>query len=590
MTSLRGPMELQDPAETRTIPLHSIVTAEDYVSPMLAVWVALQWHFSDVFGDQGFPFKGDQDPRLGELVDEPAWVFESQLSWRQVSLPASEAALNDSDRTCEVRPCAKAHMDSQCFLEPGVPATHVRAKSCLKTGALGNATKKGNVRFTESTVTAVTLASLANCRNETEALCTGSNAARAVSFARADDSDTEASYIGMCSQEFSSVVHLHDCLLAPPTGSIEELHQLLEFAKVPWWDFWRRDVEKLGLTLDMLHHLACSPPLVGAPVSFCVFVDGSASDGQAGWGLSLFAFNGYQWAFVGWAGDGLQAPGSTNNDAECQGLLMALAWCMSLPPLVAVEVVVDSTFSMACAEGSHGIEEQDCWAPAVAVRFFKQWLERWQRPVCLSWTPSHAGTFGNEMADRVAAFASRQGFGSAKIPAFLPKLIRHPLLAWIWAASEKVPGLVCLEQLQQGTYEHADSIPGECAQAILDDTVHCAAASPKHVELRLCTANVCTLKNKCPVLRKQCAEEQVMLVALQETRLSSDAFYMTDGWIVAQSAAKLGQDGCAFWLNVDKWRRELVLNLLGLSKLSCLVPGMIGLSSECVVVPLMASL
>ena len=43
---------------------HSVMWAPDYVSPMLSVWLALQWKTSIAFGEQGFPFQALLNPRL----------------------------------------------------------------------------------------------------------------------------------------------------------------------------------------------------------------------------------------------------------------------------------------------------------------------------------------------------------------------------------------------------------------------------------------------------------------------------------------------------------------------------------------------
>ena len=255
---------------------------------------------------------------------------------------------------------------------------------------------------------------------------------------------------------------------------------------------------------------------------------------------------------------------STNNAAECQGLMMALAWIMSLPRAVHVDVTVDSTFAKDCAMGAFHLQHFDLQAPSAKVRLLMQWFERWNRPVCLHWTASHAGTCGNKLADRVAVFCARRGFTGADVPSWVSRLLEHPTLAWAWAAIETVPGLPSLDVLQLGKYEAVDRIPKRCAEAVLQASIPSKGYQDSCFCLRLCTANVCTLKDKGPALRKQFLDESLDIVAKQETRLSSDATFLSDGWVVLQTSMRKGVDGCAFWLNSVRMAKALGLASFGL--------------------------
>ena len=350
---------------------------------------------------------------------------------------------------------------------------------------------------------------------------------------------------------------LSTSLPEPVPGSLNELNHLLKLSGEPWLDFWKRDVAPLKLSSELRAHVFSSPEPWGVPLAFRVFVDWSAGHDCAGWGLVLYAWNGWCWSYIGWAGDGMAQPSNTNNGAECQGLLVALAWAMSLPAQVRVDVVVDSTYAMSCALGQHHVDKnQDCGAPSAKVRFIMQWLERWGRPVYLHWTRSHVGTLGNELVDRVADFCAKRGHTGGEVPACMRRLLEHPLLDWVWAAGPAVPGLLRLDQLLEGKYEPSDRIPVECAEAILHDVGASHVSNVDRIALKLCTANVC-MRSKGPALRKQFVEECVDIVAMQETRLGSDALYAADGWLVLQSASCAGSDGCAFWFHCGRLAEAL---------------------------------
>ena len=545
--SLRGPCQLFPTWE------HSVHVEEDYVSPWKAAWLGQCWRYHFVLEDNFDWVFVPLDPRLDPLGGDQR----------------SAAPDKGSDPGCAEK---VSHRD-EAHMVPVSDEALRSAKDGLRSGASMQsclARRQGRKAGLHVQISDVDVQSKVEHVDSCVERCATQPR---IGEMEPGDLDSSASVSRMSTDSLQCgpvAVHLQNFLKFPPTESVDELQLLLELAKGPWWDFWQRGVEPLSLSREMWEYLQNSPLPIGVPLSFCIFVDGSAEKSNAGWGLVLFAWNGFSWAYLGWAGDGLQNSGGTNNDAECQGLLIALAWCMSLPAQVHVDIVVDSTFARDCAMGHIGVQTCDRESPAVKVRLVKQWLERWHRSVLIHWTPSHKGTFGNEFADRVAAFCSRRGHTGASVPSCVGQLLSHPLLAWAWAATHKVPGLVRLRQLQEGVYETSDRIPGECIEAILDDVRPRSVSRAVLVHLRLCTANVCSLRNKCAVLKRQCSEARVAVVALQETRLGSDSSFLSDGWVIVQTAAKGGQDGCAVWFNVEVWNEELEIDNFGLQQVCVL--------------------
>ena len=353
---------------------------------------------------------------------------------------------------------------------------------------------------------------------------------------------------------------LTDHLVAHSPGSVEELEAILQHCNGQWFDFWRHDVQTLCLPWRLIASNDWGPPPLGVPTAFRVYVDGSARGGRAGYGLILFAWHGCAWCYVGWAGghvhDGRFA---TNNGAESMGLLIAACWALSVPAWVHVELIVDSEFSQGSALGTIALSSSCDDDPAKLLRKVVQIHEHRRARLEVCWTRGHAGDFGNELADRVADYFQHGRGPCCRVPRSVTKLLAHPLLAWAWAAGRKVRDLPSLSHLAKGNYETRDVLPLECAQAVCADVSKLARRRRETVRLRICTANVCTLKHKGAILRKQLEQEKVHIFALQETRLSSDAVYLSDGWVVIHSAALKGRDGCAFWVNTSAMADELEL-------------------------------
>ncbi|CAE7783141.1 CCC2 [Symbiodinium sp. CCMP2592] len=241
------------------------------------------------------------------------------------------------------------------------------------------------------------------------------------------------------------------------------------------------------------------------------------------------------------------------------GLLMAACWALSVPPWARVELIVDSEFSQGCALGTIALSSSHDDDPAKLVRKIVQIHEHKHTLLEICWTRGHAGDFGNELADRVADFFQHARGPCCQAPRSVIRLLAHPLLDWAWAAGRKVQGLPDLAQLAEGNYEVRDFLPLECAEAVCADVNKRVQSRRETVRLRICTANVCTLKHKGAMLRKQLQREKVHIFALQETRLANDAEYLLDGWLVVQSAALKGKDGCAFWVNAPAIADELEL-------------------------------
>ena len=355
---------------------------------------------------------------------------------------------------------------------------------------------------------------------------------------------------------------LHRCLSMPVTGSAAELRWLLRLCENPWFDFWRRDVTPLQLKRSLLVSAEWGPPPRGVAEGFKVFVDGSERRGKAGFGLVLFGWHCGAWCYIGWSGGAVFDPGfCTNNGAERSALLLAACWAFSLPTSISIEIVADSSYAINCATGL-SVRSQPCEDnPVLKLRQVMQIHEQRRKPLWITWTKSHSGTLGNELADRAADYFREHQGCAPPIPHCVNQLLKHTLRAWGWVISADADDMPDFNQLAQGVYERCDPLPIDCVVQVLQDADNQHAGRVASVNIKVCTANVCTLKNKGAILRKQLQCDGISLCALQETRLASDCVYMSEGWVIVHAAALKGQDGVAIWINAKALAVKLQLPL-----------------------------
>ena len=322
--------------------------------------------------------------------------------------------------------------------------------------------------------------------------------------------------------------------------------------------------------------LEASPAPVGLPLELWVFTDGSADLG-AGWGALLFGVFGTPelpcWCFLGWAGGRHHCPSErpTNNVAEGMAMWAVVTWALSLPPFLPLCICSDSQLVLG---GVSGITKPPCQTPLAGInahaRCIQQLHESLGSAISFMWTPGHVGISGNECADAVAAaFSSCSHLQDSSIPTTIGHLWEHPLLPWAWAAVQQ-PDLPALSCLAASGYE-APEIPSQnSVQAVLDDV----AAAPGPVagfSFKICTANVCSLRDKHHLLRVQLEGEQIAICGIQETRSRSDSSFISGNWLCFHSAAARGHYGCALWLDRCRLRELGGPSASPLSKEHCCV-------------------
>ena len=326
---------------------------------------------------------------------------------------------------------------------------------------------------------------------------------------------------------------------------------LLRSVLVPWLDGWTRDVSCLRLPQPLASHFRESPAPTLAPDAFWLFTDGSAGSGSAGCGVVLcvehFLEHGSDWSFLGWSGFTCSS-GSTNNDAESAAILFAATWALGVAWCVPVHVVSDSWVASQSASG------QSCLihagkGPSVhqKARAVVQVHQLAGSALAFDWVPSHCGIAANELADAASKYFARVGNQDNRVPGSVRRLWDHPLLPWTWALFG-LPGVPELGSLLSPAYEPADPVQQRHVDAIAR-SVAPSVPMGTPLQLRLCTANVCSLRGKYQFLQHQLSGLGVSMCALQETRAPGASALLTDGWLRFGTAGHRGHHGVALWLS-----------------------------------------
>ena len=328
------------------------------------------------------------------------------------------------------------------------------------------------------------------------------------------------------------------------------------------------------------------PPVLAVEV----FTDGSASGhdatsdiAPAGWAFTVWLRTGRCFFFG--AASGTAVPPDTRyyigetQDSPLQSELLALCWALvwitEYGPAFRCPVHIHYD-CQAAGFGTFGLSH-----PAVLpVRAGECGLGKFavvlrqcaQRRVQLeaAYVQGHAGILGNELSDCFAKLARTQQapLESRMLPDWPHKLSTHPLVDWAWLVvecPEDMPRLYAFE----ATAACLQSRPAHPRPA---PVMGVQPPSPNKgsvkLHLRCMTYNVLTLldkpsgaerqgmrqtgmriKGKRHLLVRQCLEDGINIVGLQETRLQDTAVLPDAQYVMLHSAATAaGHLGCALWL------------------------------------------
>ena len=309
-------------------------------------------------------------------------------------------------------------------------------------------------------------------------------------------------------------------------------------------------------------------------VSVDVYVDGSYKPDQPGSAWS-FVVKGYDEDnssfFLGWCAsticidpeqatwDGLQEHSS--HGAELLAMFYAGWWALTLAPNVLVTFYFDNVSAGHVASGD--------WSSTipgptpVMTRSVHQLLYMCRKHIeaptpNYKHTKAHQGDPLNELADGLAKFAVAENHRfhpSFHIRDWLDG--KRPLIAqlpWLWACHCGGPELPPLDgnHLTWRPMISDDFVVPPFAQQDILTGQQYAAMKVRH--LNLMTYNVSTLtpsegffSAKEEFLRAQCAEKQIVVIGLQETRARQQVFLDTPNYWRFVSPAKNGVGGTELW-------------------------------------------
>ena len=344
-----------------------------------------------------------------------------------------------------------------------------------------------------------------------------------------------------------SPVELSDRL--PEEDPVDSLRCLLRSILIPWVHGWIRDLSCLSLPGALRAHFENAPLPMFWPIAFWLFTDGSSACTGAGCGVVLIAEhlvdNETHWSFLGWLGHSLRV-GSTNIDAESAGLRLALSWALGTAWCVPTHIVSDCEVALASAQGfCQVLQQQLPLSVHRDARHICQMHQCGHSLIAFHWVPSHQGIAANELVDAVAkAFAGRHPPADA-CPGFLHTFWGHPLLPWAWLLFEP-NGTPTLAKLLSPDPEPADELLPAHVRHVLQDVLP-TTIGRREFHLRMCTANVCSLREKHAFIHAQLQQLHLDVVALQETRAPGSSAFVTDGWMRYGTAGDRGHGGCALW-------------------------------------------
>ena len=438
----------------------TVVAEEDYVSTWFAAWIAQVLRLQVVLDGFGF-HSSSVDPRTGWETDSSIGAsFECTSTFRWVDkreFPAHvHPGLSEYDGACNKslqlkRVHSAWQTEPQSILGPPTCVSSFKGLGkCVSfpdEGEEALQARRSKIRRIRSARTAaqplsvlpaIGGGSLSSFTAE-GGVCEVDPAFPAPSSSpkRHGRSISDGTQVPFCnlsenSGEVSKVILL-DAMLNAPQESTQELWARLvsdvAALHVPWLHLWDPDISSLELPVWLTtyvrdHSTWHNEHVVGAacaPVAFHLFTDGSAEGEAAGWGAAAFGERlGVEHAsfqFLGWA-CGPTTPRifssdwacpTTNNAAECHGLLVMLGFVCSLPPWVPVFLYTDSMLTMNVATGVCACADGPLGRIHHALRSFCQFFEQSGRMVSWHHVSSHVGIRGNEIADR-AADKGRLGF------------------------------------------------------------------------------------------------------------------------------------------------------------------------------------
>ena len=187
-----------------------------------------------------------------------------------------------------------------------------------------------------------------------------------------------------------------------------------------------------------------------------------------------------------------------------------------------------------------------------------------------TYVKGHAGVLGNELSDCFAKLARTQlaPIEDRMLPDWPHRLSKHPLVDWAWLVvecPEDMPRLFAFEATAACLQSRPVNVRPAPAMGVQLPEPHKGSV---RLHLRCMTYNVLTLldkpvqaerqglrqagmriKGKRHLLIRQCLEDGINIVGLQETRLQDTAVLPDAQYVMLHSAAtEAGHLGCALWL------------------------------------------
>ena len=329
-----------------------------------------------------------------------------------------------------------------------------------------------------------------------------------------------------------------------------------------------------------------SPPCHGIVT---IYTDGSFDGHRSSWAFHAVGDFGWGASSLGWVGDRVitdpESPAfiQANRHGALQGELSALFWCtawlFALPPSTNVTIFSDCTTAIHVTDGHAG---QFCGNDlAGSCRSLMQALRAYKDPesIVIHHVRSHVGHAGNEIADTLAKSCCQGAFLGPAWPGHpIGEFVKKGWLSWLWLYIESAKHPTLWPRQDGGSF-----IDCSRPQPLLPSRDECEemlglkpAAGPDadggarheraYLGANFLTVNVQSLQSgdteltnlapepsfvgKAALLREQLVDMQVLVAALQETRINKSETFQSGTHIRFCSAAdSQGSYGTEIWFS-----------------------------------------